>query len=169
MSATNHDLVQSFAAMLKERGVPIREEENASRLATFEEKLPKRLPQSFASFLSGYSFAAFNVSGVSLFGWDSDLSPYIQEASAAKGSLSEVLLPAGYVQIGRPATGIFDAVCFDFNQARQNREYRIVQVDHEDVLCNWKVRVSSELWGSFAALMSSALSSSDPRVHHESN
>jgi hypothetical protein len=107
------------------------------------------------------------VLGISLFGWDSDSNPYTEEASAAKGSLSELLLPAGYAQIGRPATGDFDAVCFDLNEHTQNREYRIVQVDHEDILCNRKVRVSGELWPSFIKLIDSALSSADPQVDYE--
>jgi len=160
--------------MVKGRGVPIREEDNASRLRIFEEKLPKRLPQSFESFLSRYSFPAFDVMGISLFGWDSDSNAYVEEASAAEGSsrrfpvhLSEFLIPAGYVQIGRPDGGDFDAICFDFNQQSQNREHRIVQVDHEDILCNSKVRVSGELWGSFVKLVESALLSADPQVYYE--
>ena len=58
-----------LAAMVKDQGVPIREEENKSRLELFERKLPKRLPQSFASILSRYSFPAFDAVGISLFGW----------------------------------------------------------------------------------------------------
>jgi hypothetical protein len=144
--------------------VPIRAEDNKSRLGLFEQKLPKRLPQSFASFLSRYSFPAFDVLGVTLFGWDSDSNPYIEEASAAKDSLSELLLPAGFVQIGRTDAGGFDAMCFDWNQPAQNREHRIVRVDHEDILCNWKVRVVGELWPSFIKLVEDALSRSDPKV-----
>jgi hypothetical protein len=105
--------------------------------------------------------------GISLFAWESDSNAYAEEASAAKGSLSELLLPAGYVQIGRRDTGDFDAVCFDLNEKRQNREYRIVQVDHEDILCNWKVRVSGELWPSFTKLVDRVLSSADPQVYYE--
>jgi hypothetical protein len=89
------------------------------------------------------------------------------EASAPKGSLSELLVPPGYVQIGRPEGGSFDAICFDSNQQAQNREYRVVQVDHEDILCNWKVRVMGQLWPSFVKLAESALSSDDPQVHYE--
>lgn len=105
--------------------------------------------------------------GISFFGWDSDLNAYFVEASAPKGSLSELLLPAGYVQIGRLDTGDFDAVCFDLSQQSQNREYRIVQIDHEDILCNWRVRVSGELWPSFVKLIESALSSPNPKVYWE--
>ncbi len=153
--------------MVKYRGVPIRAEDNTTRLLMLEEKLPKRMPQSFASFLSRYSFPTFDVLGITLFEWESDANKYIVEASAPKNSLSELLIPAGYVQIGRPDTGDFDAICFDFNRQPQNREYRVVQVDHEDILCNWKLRVTRELWPSFIKLVETALSSDDPRVYYE--
>lgn len=167
MSAITDKLIDSFATMVKGHGVPIRVNDNAPRLKMFEQKLAKRLPQSFESLLSRYSFPAFDVLGISLFGWDSDSNLYIEEASAAKGSLSELLQPAGYVQIGRPDTGNFDAICFDLNGRVQNREYRIVQCDHEEILCNWKVQVSAELWPSFVKLVKSALSSTDPQVYYD--
>lgn len=167
MPGDSHKLIDSFAAMVKDHGVPIREEGNALRLRKFEERLPKRLPQSFEDLLSRYSFPAFDVMGISIFGWDSATNAFTQEATAAKGSLSELLIPAGYVQIGRPDTGAFDAICFDLNTKSQNRECRIVQVDHEDILCNWNVRVSGEWWPSFIKLIESALASSDPKVRYE--
>jgi hypothetical protein len=167
MPASTDKLIESFAVMVQGHGVPLRKENNTARLGVFEGKLPKRLPPSFASFLSLYSFPTFDVLGISLFGWESESNPYAEEASAAKGSLSELLLPAGYVQIGRPDTGDFDAICFDLNDRNQNREYRIVQVDHEDILCNWKVRASGERWRSFMKLVESAISSPNPQVSCE--
>ena len=126
MSTTTDSQIDSFAAMVKGHAAPIREQDNVSRLRIFAEKLPKRLPQSFESFLCRYSFPAFDVMGISLFGWDSDSNEYVNEASADEGSsrrfpvhLSEFLIPAGYVQIGRPDGGDFDAICFDFNQQSQ--------------------------------------------------
>ena len=167
MSATADQLIDCFVATVKSRGVPIRTEDNAARLRAFEEKLTKRIPQSFSSFLSRYSFPAFDVFGISLFGWDSDASAYILEASAPKNSLSALLIPSGYVQIGRPATGDFDAICFNLNQQAQSREYSVVQVDHEDILCNRKVRVTRELWPSFVKLVESAVSSDNPQVYYD--
>jgi hypothetical protein len=160
-------LIESFATMVRAHRVPIREDDNGLRLSAFEKKLPKRLPQSFRSLLSHYSFPAFDVMGVSLFRWDSDTNPYIEEAAAAKGSLSELLLPSGYVQIGRPEGGDFDAICFDLNQQAQNREFRIVQIDHEYILCDRRICVSRELWPSFVKLVDSALSTGDPQVYYE--
>ncbi len=167
MNALPNELVDAFAAMLNGRGVPIRAEDNMARLSALQEKLPKRLPPSFEYFLSRYSFPTFDVFGITLFDWDSGSNKYIAEASAYQGSLSELLIPAGFVQIGRPDTGDFDAVCFDLNGHDQGREYRLVQVDHEDILCNWKVRMTAELWPSFIDFVESTLSSAEPRVYYE--
>jgi hypothetical protein len=167
MSASIDQLIDRFVAMARGCGVPIRAEDNSSRLRALVEKLPKRLPPSFESFLSRYSFPAFEVLGVWLFGWDSDSNRYVAEASIPKGSLSELLIPAGYLQIGRPESVNYDAICFDFNQPRHNREYRVVQVDHEDILVNFRVRVTGELWPSFVKFVESALNSDNPRVDYE--
>ena len=130
MNATDK-LIETFASKLSSLGLPIREEDNKTRMELSEAKLPRRLPQSFAWFLSRYSFPACDLAGSALFGWESASTAYIEEALAPKGSLSELLIPAGYVQIGQPDTGSFDAVCFDLNEPRQNRECRIVNVDQE--------------------------------------
>jgi hypothetical protein len=61
-------------------------------------------------------------------------------------------------QIGRPETGDFDAVCFDLNIQKQNREYRIVQANHEEILCNFRVKIRGELWPSFRKLAEHQLS-----------
>jgi hypothetical protein len=100
-------------------------------------------------------------------GWDSDSSEYIVQASVPKNSLSELLIPAGHVQIGRPDTGNFDGICFDLNHQTQNREYQVVQVDYEEILCNWKVRVTRNLWPSFVKLVECAVSSDDPHVYYK--
>jgi hypothetical protein len=167
MSAATDKLIDAFVAMMNGRGVPIRAEDNELRLRALGEKLTKRLPRSFESLLSRYSFPAFDLLGMTLFDWDSESNRYGVEASVYQNSLSELLIPAGYVQIGRPDTGDFDAVCFDLNGQPQDREYRLVQVDHEDILCNSKVRATAELWPSFIQLVESALSSDDPRVYYE--
>ena len=102
MPNATEKLIESFASKVKANGVPIRAEDNKSRLEAFEGKLPRRLAQSFAFFLSRYSFPTFDVLGITLFGWNSDLNDYMGEASATKGSLSELMQPAGFVQIGPP-------------------------------------------------------------------
>lgn len=153
MPAETDHLIDRFCAMVRGRGVPIRAEDNGARLSAFQKKLPKQIPLSFQSLSSRYSFPTFDVLGITLFGWESEQSAYIEEASAPKNSLSELLIPSGHVQIGRPATGEFNAICFDLNHHGRNREYGIVQIDHEEILCNWKVRVKRGLWPSFIKLV----------------
>src|SRR5215470_17676880 len=101
-------LADAFVSKLKSEGVTIRAEDNASRLRDLAAKLPKRLPPSFESFLSRYSFLTFDAAGISFFGWGPESPELSDVASPQRGSLSELLLPAGYFQIGRPDTRSFD-------------------------------------------------------------
>jgi len=156
MSDTTDQLIDTLAKRAKASGVSIIPEVNTRRLEELEAKLPMRLPQSFRSLLSRYSFPRFDAGGITFFAWSEKIDEYTAEAMAAEGSLSELLLPAGFVQIGRPDTGIFDAVCFDLNDRKQNPECRVVLIDHEEILCNWRVKVMRELWQSFRRLAETA-------------
>ena len=152
MAKATDQLIDLFASQLSAAGVPIRREDNTSRLKELEAKLPRRLLLTFASLLSRYSFASFNAGGITFFGWGAVHTEFAGIARPAKGSLSELLLPSGYIQVGRPDTGDSDAVCFDLNVPKQNREYRIVQANHEEILCNSRVKIRTELWPSFRKL-----------------
>ena len=145
-------LIDTFAAKLESQGVHIERASNIALLEKLEVGLPKRLPQSFESLLLRYSFPSFDAGGITFFSWQSETSEIFHVLPPNEGTLSEVLLPSGYIQIGRPDTGDFDAVCFDLNPAKQNREYRIVRADHEEILCNSRVRIVEELWSSFSSL-----------------
>ncbi len=140
-------LIDSFVTKLTAAGVPVRRAENSQLFLRLEQKMPRRLPPSLTYLLTRYIFPTFDFSKVTLFGWDlkTEESEFFGAASASRGSLSELLLPAGYFQIGRPDTGSFDAVCLDLNGKAENREYRIVLADHEQILCNNRVRITAEL------------------------
>jgi len=159
------DLVDAFAAKIKAFGVPILPEDNTLRFALFESKLPKRLPASFASFLSRHRFPSLMFSGSLSLDGSRIRVRTLWRRRPPKGSLSELLLPNGCVQVGQLDTGSFDAVCFDLNQKSQNRECQIVQIDHEDILSNWEVRVSAKLWPSFVKFMESTISATHAGVH----
>jgi hypothetical protein len=159
MSHKLEELVDAFVSRLETQGVTIRPDDNTLRVRDLEAKLPKRLPQSFESLLSRYSFPAFDAFGISFFGWGPGSAELSEVASPTKGSLSERLLPAGYFQIGRPDTGSFDAICFDTNDRNQNREYGIVLADHEEILCNFRVKICSQVWPSFRKFLETAVKS----------
>jgi hypothetical protein len=159
MSHKIEELVDAFVSRLQAQGVAIRRDDNTLGLRDLEAKLPKRLPQSFQSLLSRYSFRPFDASGISFFGWGPGSAELSEVASPKKGSLSELLLPAGYFQIGRPDTGSFDAICFDMNDRNQNREHGIVLADHEEILCNLRVEIRSQVWPSFRKFLETAVKS----------
>jgi hypothetical protein len=160
MSHKPDELVDAFLSRLQAQGVTIRRDDNTARLRDLEAKLlPKRLPQPFKSLLSRYSFLPFDASGISFFGWGQESTELSEVASARKGSLSELLLPAGYFQIGRPDTGSFDAICFDLNDRNLNLEHGIVLADHEEILCNSRVKICSQVWPSFRKFLETAVES----------
>lgn len=158
MSARTDKLVDLFVEKLRAAEVSVQRADNAARLGEIEAKLPKRFPASFGSLLARYSFDAFDLGGIYWFACNSDASAYFNAASAVEGSLSEVLLPAGYVQIGQPEGGSFDAVCFDMNERKQNLEFRIVQIDHEEILIHRRIKIRRALWESFYKLVEHQLS-----------
>ena len=66
--------------------------------------------------------------------------------------LWETLIPNGYLQFGKGPDMDYDPVCFDIS-SRKNRDYRIVKIDHEEILCNYRSKVVCEIAPSFRALV----------------
>jgi hypothetical protein len=111
------------------------------------------MPPTYESFLSRYSFLPFDACEISFFGWDSKFEVDHEMIPLAERDMSKQLVAAGYVQIGRPDTGSYDPICFDLNSQAQNREYRIVQVDHEWVLQWSRIKILREMWPSFRKMI----------------
>jgi len=65
--------------------------------------------------------------------------------------MSPHLLRAGFVQIGNPFFPNYDPVCFDCNGTEL--EHRIVQLDHEEILCYDRIRLVQEVAPSFLRLL----------------
>ncbi len=149
------NVIDALATRLKAVGINIKSADSSAMLIELEIMLSRRLPASLQSLLSRYAFESFDIGAISLFAWNKspEKNEYFLAAREMKDTLSELLLPSGYFQIGRPDTGIWDAVCIDFNDRAQNRESRIVLIDHEEILCNSRIRISAKLWPSFRALL----------------
>jgi hypothetical protein len=67
--------------------------------------------------------------------------------------LWEALVPAGFLQFGKGADIDYDPVCFDIKTRKQEGDCRIVKIDHEEILCNDRVKVVAELAPSFYQLV----------------
>jgi hypothetical protein len=71
--------------------------------------------------------------------------------------MSPHLLRAGFLQIGQWFIGHYDPMCFDCNS--RTVEPRIVQLDHEEILCNTRIVLVKEIAPSFPDLLRGLLGS----------
>lgn len=126
--------------------------DNATRIGGLERRMARRFPPSFRDFVSRYSFAAFECGPLMFFAnaaeetyWDLSRKLFLDPV------MSPFLLDAGFIQIGNPYFYNYDPVCFDCNLARD--ETRLVQLDHEAILCHREIRVVKETAPSFVELL----------------
>jgi hypothetical protein len=59
----------------------------------------------------------------------------------------------GFIQFGRGPDLCYDPVCFDTNNSKDFNQYPIVQLDHEAILCNYKLKIAVRLADSFEHLV----------------
>ena len=81
-----------------------------------------------------------------------DLSRFFEQISKDRG-LWECLIPAGYVRFAKGPDYDYDPVCFDIKRRRNNNDCPVVKTDHEEILCNNRIKVVSELAPGFAELV----------------
>ncbi len=130
-----NEIVDSFVKIAVDLGADIAPIENAFWIDELETKLGKRYPPSFHSLLTRYQFAPFEIGGIEFFA--NTGSDDIDEMSVAifrDPIISQTTQAQGFVQFARPADGSYDPICFDTSAQAHNREYPIVQIDHEQIL-----------------------------------
>jgi hypothetical protein len=124
-------------------------------LAPFEQSLPFRLPPSYRSLVVRYRFPAIVAGTVNLFGsLDGNSYDDVVVASSRDPVLSSVTRSNGFIQIGRPASGSYDPICFDLRSRTKSGEAGIVRLDHEEVLINDSIRVAEKVADRFVELLS---------------
>jgi hypothetical protein len=67
------------------------------------------------------------------------------------------LIEAGYIRFAMGPDIDYDPVCFDISARKKNRDYRIVKIDHEEILCNNRIKVVAELAPSFQQLIENTI------------
>ena len=67
--------------------------------------------------------------------------------------LSTFLLKNGYIPFGKGPDIDYDPVCFDLKSRKKNREFSIIKLDHEEILCNERLKVVAELAPTFEQLV----------------
>jgi hypothetical protein len=136
------------------RWEPLRKRTDPSQLDPLLAKLPARFPPLFEELVLSYRWAEVDLQLFRLLPNPPgpDLSGLLHEMMKAK-ALWDGLLPAGFIQFGMGPDMDYDPVCFDIRSRTKRKDYRIVKVSHEEILCNNRVKVVSELAPSFERLI----------------
>ena len=144
------ELIDQFAVLIDPGRSIFRKVESAPWIDALETKLPRRLPASFRSLVTRYAFPSFEAGGLNFFANKGDDSQ--DELSVAifhDQFIADATLKSGYIQFARPAGGDYDPICFDARHSVNNREFPIVRLDHEDILCRERIRSVATLSDSF--------------------
>ena len=133
---------------------PLKVPTDSSQLEPLLAKLPARLPPLFQDLVLSYRWAEVDLGSFRLLPNPPgpDLSGLLTEMTRDP-AFWESLPSAGYIQFGRGPDIDYDPVCFDIRSRTKSKDYRIVKIDHEEILCNNRVKVVAELAPSFERLM----------------
>ena len=130
--------------------------DNSARVNQLQQRTGRPFPPSFHYFLANYSFPAFESGPVLLFANTGEDTFWELEKKLFKDPhMSPALLRAGLLQIGNPFFYDYDPVCFDCKAPHP--EKRIVQVDHEEILCHDRIQIVKEIAPSFPDLLRALL------------
>jgi hypothetical protein len=123
-------------------------------LAALEQKLPRRYPPAFYKLISRYRFCDFEVGPIMFFANTGDKVFYeLAQRVFADKHMSPFLLRNGYLQFGQPASGNYDPICFAPRDLKGKHESRIVQLDHEQILINDRIKITAEISASIEEFM----------------
>jgi hypothetical protein len=117
-------------------------------------EVPATFPPLYEQLILSYRWAAVDLGDYALLANPPgpDFSGLLQEMTRDKAMWNELSL-GGYLQFGRGPDLNYDPVCFGFRGRGKGRDCRIVQIDHEEILCNNRVKEVAELAGSFRELI----------------
>ena len=131
-------------------------DDNYDRIAGLQTRIGRRFPPSFLNFISRYSFPAFEFGPLLFFAnhheetyWDLSRKLFLDP------NMSPFLVGAGFIQVGNPFFYNYDPVCFDCNLG--TAEPRLVQLDHEAILCDREIRIIEVVAPSFIDFLKSAV------------
>lgn len=139
---------------LRQLGTVVEFVTDAAWVPELERRFKRSLPPLYRSLLLRFCFASCEVGEVELFGnLGSTDERDIMVAPFSDPFLSTWLIDRGYIQFGRPATGSYDPVCFDYSVKLRGSEPTIVSLNHEDILLERKKVGKRTVAASFGALL----------------
>lgn len=140
------------------RWQPVKVETERSELEILYQKLPARLPSLYEELILSYRWAEVDLQSYRLSANPpgATLKGLFEELSSDQG-LWEFLISSGFIRFGKGPDVDYDPVCFDLRSRSRNGDYRIVKIDHEEILCNNRIKVVDELAPGFEHLVLSTI------------
>lgn len=152
---TDDDLILKLVATFPRLGGKIfPQSTEPAVLAALYSKLPAKFSPPYEKLVLTYRWEEVDFGLLRLLANPplKDLSGLTNEIFKDTG-LAESLIPSGFIQFGKGPDVNYDPVCFDIKNRRKDGDYRIVQIDHEGILSNYKIRIVAELAPSFRDLI----------------
>jgi len=129
-------------------------EPESSMLDAIYSRVPARFPPLYERLVLTYRWAQVHLPHYTLLANPpgSDLRGLLGQMSKDK-IIWPFLSHRGYIQFSKGPDMDYDPVCFDLSSRKKGGEYRIVKIDHEEILCNDRLRIVSELAPTFEQLV----------------
>src|SRR4029077_20913504 len=104
-------------------------------------KLPARFPPLYEQLVLSYRWAEVDLQTFTLLANPpgENLTKLLDSIQGDRNLTAE-LLKNGYIRFGKGTGRDHDPVCFAIKSGK-NRDYRIVKIDHEEILCNYRSKV----------------------------
>jgi hypothetical protein len=133
---------------------PVRQQTSRDKLDSVYSKLPDRLPPLFEELLLTFRWARVGLKRLYLLAnpLGDDLSGFEKEIFKDHG-LSAVLIKGSFIQFAKAAEFNYDPICFDTRKRTKNGGCQIVQLDHEEILCNSRIKEVAQIASSFRELV----------------
>jgi hypothetical protein len=134
---------------------PIEKATEEDDLDSIYSQLPARFPQLYEQLVLSYRWAEVDLKSFTLLANPPGpgLGRPLYEISKDP-TLWIHLRKAGFIQFGKGPDLDYDPVCFDISSRKTKaKDYRIVKIDHEQMLCYERVKIVEELAPSFEALI----------------
>ena len=137
---------------------PLAQETDPKHLEPLYAALPGEFPPLYETLVLSYRWPFAELASMSLLAnpQGPTLGGLLAEIQQDRGLWDE-LTPHGYIQFGRGWGGSYDPVCFDTHHRDKDGDCRVVQIDHEAILCNFRIREVSEIAGTFRGIVAAAL------------
>jgi hypothetical protein len=147
-------LLERFAASIEKRWAPVKCATDPHRLTALHAQLSGRLPPLYERLVLSYRWEEVDIRSCTLLANPAgpNLDGLFLQISRDPALWTQ-LSRSGYIPFGKGSGGSYDPVCFELKSRKKSGDCKIVRIDHEEILCNNRIKVIAEIAPSFEALV----------------